>query len=215
MNRLDTELFCKMFLNAAELIIEKEPYLTEIDSVIGDGDHGIGMKRGWLAVKNLLVGKRYLYVDDLCYEVSIELLKTMGGASGVIFGTMFLGGAGSLPHKSQITARELCLYFTEGEKSIELRGKAKPGDKTMVDALYPACRAMARALVDSDDILLLFKQASEASKQGAKASEYMKSRMGRSKNFRDKTLGLPDPGAVSTSFLFQAFYETVRKNEEK
>lgn len=209
MERLQVKMFQRMFICGAELIIEKEPYLTEIDTVIGDGDHGIGMKRGCEAVRMLLKKEGYSYVDELCYGVSTELIKTMGGASGIIFGTMFFGGLSRLGHKEYVTARQLSEYFIEGERSIERRGKAKPGQKTMLDALYPACAAMEQAAVQSGDVVLLFREAFRAAERGAEESRNLKSRIGRSKNFKDKTLGLPDPGAVSTSLWFQAFYETI------
>lgn len=215
MERLYVEQFQKMFICGADLIIEKEPYLTEIDSVIGDGDHGIGMKRGCEALKKLLENKKYSYVDDLCYGVSTELIKTMGGASGIIFGTMFFGGLSRLSHREYAEARELSGYFMEGEQSIERRGKARPGQKTMLDALYPACIAMEHAADQSADVVFLFKAGYEAAAQGAEDSRMLKSRMGRSKNFKEKTLGLPDPGAVSASLWFQAFYETVVRWEKE
>lgn len=77
-------------MDGARLIIEKEPYLTEIDSVIGDGDHGEGMKRGCEALIKILETENYVYVDELCRAVSIELIKTMGGASGIILEQCFL-----------------------------------------------------------------------------------------------------------------------------
>lgn len=211
MDKLDVARFQEMFLHAAEHIIEQEPYLTEIDSLIGDGDHGTGMKRGCTAIQKLLSQKQYEYVDDLCYAVSVELIKTMGGASGVIFGSMFLGGLKHLPHERTASAMQLAHYFSEGEAAIERRGKAKPGDKTMLDALYPACQAMLASAEDAPDLETLFGQAYDASKKGAEHSKEFTSKIGRSKNFQDKTLGLPDPGAVSASFLFQAFYEIIRK----
>lgn len=211
MEILQVELFQKMFIRGCELIIEKEPYLTEIDSVIGDGDHGTGMKRGCEAVRKLLMKNRYCYVDELCYDVSTELIKTMGGASGIIFGTMFFGGIPRLGHKDYAAAGQLSQYFMEGEQAIERRGKAKPGQKTMLDALYPACIAMTQAVQQSGDVIYFFEKACEAAVRGAQDSKNLKSRIGRSRNFKDKTLGLPDPGAVSASLWFQAFYETVRE----
>ncbi|MFV0361548.1 MAG: dihydroxyacetone kinase subunit DhaL [Suipraeoptans sp.] len=213
MNYLYVELNQKMFINAAIYIIEQEAYLTEIDSVIGDGDHGIGMKRGWMAVHKLLLSKEYEYTDDLCYDVGLELLKTMGGASGVIFGTMFVGGIKKLPHENRVNTNMLYEYFCEGEKAIEHRGKAKVGYKTMLDALWPACKAMEEAIDESDDILNFFQKAYFAAKKGADESKKNVSRTGRSKNFRDKTIGLSDPGAISTSFIFKSFYETIKNNK--
>ena len=138
MDRLKADVFQQMFLRSARLIIEKEPYLTEIDSVIGDGDHGEGMKRGCEALIKLLEANQYDYVDDLCYAVSIELIRTMGGASGIIFGTMFFGGIDCLGHQKDVTASQLADYFCDGEQEIERRGKSKPGQKTMLDALMSA-----------------------------------------------------------------------------
>ena len=145
MEKIKTDVLKQMFLDGARLIIEKEPYLTEIDSVIGDGDHGEGMKRGCEALIKILETENYVYVDELCRAVSIELIKTMGGASGIIFGTMFLGGISSLGHQEYATAPQIADYFWNGEQAIERRGKARPGQKTMLDALYPACVEMKKA----------------------------------------------------------------------
>lgn len=209
MDRLYVDQVKKMFLAATELILEKEPYLTEIDSMIGDGDHGEGMARGCRAVKKRLETDSYDFVDDLCYAVSTELIKTMGGASGVLFGTMFLGGISLLEHREYTTAKELAEYFQAGECSVERRGKASPGQKTMLDALYPACVAMKETAAKTTRIEDLFRNGFQAAVKGAEESKNMRSRTGRSKNFKDKTLGIPDPGAVSVSFWFQGFDKAI------
>jgi len=205
MDRLKADVFQQMFLRSARLIIEKEPYLTEIDSVIGDGDHGEGMKRGCEALVKLLEANQYDYVDDLCYAVSIELIRTMGGASGIIFGTMFFGGIDCLGHQKDATASQLADYFYDGEQEIERRGKSKPGQKTMLDALYPACMEMKKAASETENIKEVLARGYKAAIQGVEDSKNLCSRIGRSKNFKEKTLGLPDPGAVSVSFWFEGF----------
>lgn len=211
MKELSAEMFQRMLSSAVRCIIQNEPYLTEIDSVIGDGDHGTGMKRGCEAVLYLLSNKQYKYIDDLCYEVSIEFIRSMGGASGVIFGTMFLGGISCLPHEDRAVSGQISSYFMSGEQAIERRGKGKPGQKTMLDALYPACVAMKKAAENSEDIVLLFQEAYKGALQGVEKSKILKSQKGRSKNFGERTIGLPDPGAVSTSLFFKAFYETIKE----
>lgn len=199
-----------MYSAAAAVIMKSEPILTKIDRVIGDGDHGVGMHRGFQAVYNNLAVHEYRYVDDLCYHVSIELIRTMGGASGVIFGTMFMGGLSSLSHETEVSAEALSDYFMKGEAAIEKRGKGHPGQKTMLDALYPACFLMKQYTEEGGrDIEILFEKGAEGANKGAEESKNFLSRRGRSKNFREKTIGLPDPGAVSTSIIFQAFYDTI------
>lgn len=211
MDRLKADVFQQMFLRSARLIIEKEPYLTEIDSVIGDGDHGEGMKRGCEALVKLLEANQYDYVDDLCYAVSIELIRTMGGASGIIFGTMFFGGIDCLGHQKDATASQLADYFYDGEQEIERRGKSKPGQKTMLDALYPACMEMKKAASETENIKEVLARGYKAAIQGVEDSKNLCSRIGRSKNFKEKTLGLPDPGAVSVSFWFEGFQSIINE----
>lgn len=211
MDRLKADVFQQMFLRSARLIIEKEPYLTEIDSVIGDGDHGEGMKRGCEALVKLLEANQYDYVDDLCYAVSIELIRTMGGASGIIFGTMFFGGIDCLGHQKDATASQLADYFYDGEQEIERRGKSKPGQKTMLDALYPACMEMKKTASETENIKEVLARGYKAAIQGVEDSKNLCSRIGRSKNFKEKTLGLPDPGAVSVSFWFEGFQSIINE----
>lgn len=210
MRTIDVSLMQQCFLAAAQYIIDKEPYLTEIDSVIGDGDHGTGMKRGFSAVKKLLTSVEYKSMTQLAKAVSIELIRSMGGASGVIFGTMFFGGISNLPDAESADISQIAAYFKEGEKAIEKRGKSSPGQKTMLDALYPAVCAMDA--YEGDDVTEFFRQAWSAAAGGAEESRNLISRKGRSSNFGDECIGLPDPGAMSTSFIFEAMYNTV-KNE--
>lgn len=209
MRTVDVSVMQEMFISAAEHIIEKEPYLTEIDSVIGDGDHGTGMKRGFSAVKRMLEERTYSSVKELAQAVSIELIRSMGGASGVIFGTMFFGGISMLPEGQAADICEIASYFNEGEKAIEKRGKSAPGQKTMLDALYPAVCAMKA--YEGDDAAEFFEVAWQAAVKGAEESRNLVSRRGRSSNFGDECIGLPDPGAVSVSCIFEAFYNTVKQ----
>lgn len=207
MCRIKVETLQEMFAAAARMIIEKEPYLTEIDSMIGDGDHGIGMKRGFSAAAGLLAGNTFSCVDELCRAVSMELIRSMGGASGVIFGTMFFGGISRLPHEGTVSAEALADYFYEGEQAIERRGKSKPGQKTMLDALYPAVCAMKENA--QAGIPEMFLAAYQAAQKGVEESKAILPKVGRSKNFREEAVGLPDPGAVSVSYLFRAFSEVL------
>lgn len=214
MKNLDVELLKSMFIKASETVVEQEPYLTRIDTLIGDGDHGIGMKRGFQALGQMLKQNSIQEVDTLCNESGLELVKTMGGASGVIFGTMFIGGVHKLPHASSCSLPEFAAYLKEGEAAIRRRGKAKAGQKTMLDALIPAAGALLQEAEKGGEIESGFRGAYQKALEGVELSKTMLSRVGRSKNFRNGTIGYPDPGAVSTSLIFKAFYETVKEQTQ-
>lgn len=213
MDRIDICLMKEMLLHAADTIIENEPYLTEIDTVIGDGDHGHGMKRGFSVLKKYLKETETSQIDSLCRETGLELLKSMGGASGVIFGTMFIGGAGCLPHGTEASLDQIAEYFVQGEQAIERRGRTKPGQKTMLDALMPAVSALKISAGNAEDMGTAFRKAAQAAWEGAQQSRILKGSVGRSKNFKEAAIGLPDPGAVSVSLIFKAFSETMEKEE--
>lgn len=215
MEYLSAKTMKLMIENAATAIIGSEPYLTDIDKKIGDGDHGIAMQRGFAAVKQMLLLAESRYMDDLLYQTGVELIKTMGGASGVIFGTMFIGGIQQIPHSESASAVQLSRYFKCGEIEIERRGRSGPGQKTMLDALCPACEAMQKYIQSNCDVLGLFAEAASAAKCGVDTSRYLKPLKGRSRNFDVCAMGIPDPGAVSTSIIFTSFYHSLLGNQEE
>src|SRR5512136_1218896 len=132
-----------MFLHVAVRMQESEDLLTQADKAIGDGDHGIGMARGFAAVHAKLEASPPATVADLLKTTGMALLTSIGGASGVIFGTLFRGGARNLTGVTIFNAETLSLMLADGLAAGQERGKANPGDKTMVDALAPAAAKAA------------------------------------------------------------------------
>ena len=135
----------QMLLFVADRMIRDKPYLTEVDSKIGDGDHGIGMEIGFQKVKSVLSLKPYDNAAKLFQDAGLAMLNSMGGASGVIFGTLFLGGVKGLAETGELTPADVSGFFMRSLGAIKARGGAAVGDKTMVDALEPACLAMEEA----------------------------------------------------------------------
>ncbi len=190
------------------IIIENEPKLTEIDTIIGDGDHGIGMKRGFTAVREMLEKNTDLKPYGLLHATGIELVRTMGGASGVLFGSLFTGGSKTIPKDADhLSLEEMASFFQSGTDTIMQRGKAILGDKTMLDALVPAAKEFSISVAQGKGKKECFENAWKASVKGVEDTVNMKSKKGRSKNFQDLTIGYPDPGAVSISLIFQGFME--------
>lgn len=191
---------CRM----SDAIIEKEPYLTELDKIIGDGDHGTNMKLGFTNVKNTMLTHTYDNISQVFYEAGIALIRTMGGASGVIFGTLFIGGMRDMRKTDMLDAGFLAEYMEYSLQSIQRRGKAQFGQKTMLDALGPAVAALKQ---HKDEALgKALKAASDAACKGAEDTKHMIPGAGRSRQYAEMALGHADSGAVSTAILFQAFY---------
>jgi dihydroxyacetone kinase-like protein len=142
MNKLDVNQTKAMFIYIAEKIVESKPFLTEVDSKIGDGDHGIGMAGGLEKAKAKLLSKEFTTINEIFNTTGMTMLNSMGGASGVIFGTMFYAGVKGMQPLEYLEVETLASIFESSLKSIQERGKAAVGDKTMVDALHPAVQSL-------------------------------------------------------------------------
>ena len=196
----------------SELIVAAEPRLTEIDTVIGDGDHGTGMKRGFSAVYGLLRENTFSTVPELFYAVGMELLKKMGGASGVLFGSFFISGSKvRFLNDEEISLSEMALMLQSGANSIMKRGKAQLGDKTLLDALIPAANAFKDSATQGCSKKECFEKAYDASIKGAQDTIAMKPKKGRAKNFQSDAIGCPDPGAISVTYIFTGFKNIMSK----
>lgn len=199
-----------MMIAAAEQIIASEPILTDADCALGDGDHGVGMERGMTAAKEALAGKEFPSVGKVFAAVGMAMMSTMGGASGAIFGTMFRSGGKALGEGAELTSAGLATFLREATDQVMARGGAKPGDKTMVDALAPAAEKAASCVdLPVDEALAAVAEAAAA---GRDASEGMIATMGRAKTLGEKSLGKPDAGACSVAILFAAMRDFAARS---
>ncbi len=204
MDRLNINQVKEMILFMAQEIIDNKPYLTEVDLKIGDGDHGIGMETGFLSVKNVIEQKEYASVNDLFRDIGMAMLNSMGGASGVIFSTIFLGGRKDTGEENELTADEFAKMMEKSLKKIKLRGKAEIGDKTMVDAFEPAICAMSEYAVSKKDFAGMLSAGESAAEQGMLATKNYIARFGRAKSLMERSMGYQDAGATSVYLMFRA-----------
>ena len=197
-----------MLLYIADKIIAKKPYLTEIDSAIGDGDHGIGMAGGMQKAKRkLLKLEEQENVYHIFEEAGQAMLMSMGGASGVIFGSLYLAGAKGMESKKVLTAFDLAEMEEKSLAAIQERGGAQVGDKTMVDALAPAVEALKK---NADlGLLEMLKQAEEAARIGMEDTKKYVAKFGRAKSLLERAVGHQDAGATSVYLIFQGMREFV------
>ena len=197
----------RMFLHVSRGMLISKDLLTRADQVIGDGDHGVGMARGFGAVQLLLESHLYTTVGELLRGIGTSLITSVGGASGAVFGTLFTGGAKQLEGVDTFDSKALALLLLDGLRAVRDRGKARVGDKTMVDALEPAA-LIAQGMTGlplGDSIIA----AVEAAKQGMERTREMVARVGKAKTLGDRSLGHPDPGAVSMYLVLKFMMEYV------
>lgn len=208
LGELNVEDARNMLLYIADKIIANKPYLTEIDSAIGDGDHGIGMAGGMQKAKRkLLKLEDQENVYRIFEEAGQAMLMSMGGASGVIFGSLYLAGAKGMESKNVLTAFDLAEMEEKSLAAIQERGGAKVGDKTMVDALAPAVEALKKN-VDLG-LLEMLKQAEEAARIGMEDTKKYVAKFGRAKSLLERAIGHQDAGATSVYLIFQGMREFV------
>lgn len=210
MQTITTQTLQSALICASKQIIDAEPYLTEIDTIIGDGDHGTGMKYGFTALGKTLQESSYATPYDLLHDSGLCLVRNMGGASGVLFGTLLIGGLDFIKEKNELNGTELVTFFSHSVASVQKRGRTNLGDKTMVDALVPAVQAMQQELKISDKIEDILLAGYQGALEGVEKSKQMLPRAGRSKNFRERAVGYPDPGAVSVSIIFKGLCDGLR-----
>lgn len=183
---------------------ENKQYLTDLDSPIGDADHGINMNRGFTAVQKALQDSPPADIVSALKSVAMTLIKTVGGASGPLYGTFFLRASTACAGKSELEATDVVALFDNGVQGILQRGKAQLEDKTMVDAWLPALDAMNLALGEGAALKDVLNQGAAAAEQGMKDTIPLVARKGRASYLGARSAGHQDPGATSSYLMLQA-----------
>lgn len=196
-----------MFLHVARRMEEHADELNEADRAVGDGDHGLGMARGFGAVRRELERDEVDTVDELLQTIGRTLLSTTGGASGILFATFFTEGARRLSARDGFDGAALARLLADGCAAVRERGQARPGDKTMVDALAPAARKAVE--LQGAPLAVALPAVVAAAQEGVEQTRAMVARVGKASALGDRSLGYPDPGAVATSLILQSMSEYV------
>ncbi|BAZ49642.1 dihydroxyacetone kinase subunit L [Nostoc sp. NIES-4103] len=195
---------------ATEIEQNKE-YLTELDAAIGDADHGINMDRGFKKVISQLTTVADQDIGGILKTVSMTLISSVGGASGPLYGTLFLRASTVATGKHELKAQELGELLQAGLDGVLQRGKAQLKDKTMVDVLSPAVVAFGQALAENMDTLAAMQQAVAAAKKGLQDTIPMLAKKGRASYLGERSVGHQDPGATSSYLMLKSLLETLEK----
>jgi phosphoenolpyruvate---glycerone phosphotransferase subunit DhaL len=192
----------------ADVVAENKAYLTELDSAIGDADHGINMNRGMQAALAKLDGVPDGDVGGLLKAVGMTLVSTVGGAGGPLYGTLFLQMGTASAGKAELTPPDWAEALRKGIDGVVTRGKAEPGDKTMIDALAPARDALEAALAEGVAFDEALKRSAAAAEDGMKDTIPLVARKGRASYLGERSAGHQDPGATSSYLLLRTAAET-------
>lgn len=192
-----------------QALAENKSYLTELDSAIGDADHGVNMDRGFAAVQDKLAGVADKDIGAIFKAVGMTLVSTVGGASGPLYGTWFLRAGLAVQEKTELNADDLLAAFQAGLGGILQRGKATTGEKTMVDAMTPACAAMQASLAEGVTLADALQAAAAAAEQGMLDTIPMLATKGRASYLGERSIGHQDPGATSSTLLFRCAAATL------
>lgn len=190
-------------------VTEQKDWLTELDSAIGDADHGANMARGMKAVTERLATGAPETIDELLKTVGMTLVSSVGGASGPLYGTFFLRAGMNAGAVTELDGEAFAAALRAGLDGVIARGKAELGDKTMLDAMIPAVDAFDAALAAGDGSTEAARAAEEAASAGRDATEPLVARKGRASYLGDRSAGHLDPGAASTAILFETLADAL------
>lgn len=192
----------------ASTIAENRDYLTQLDSAIGDADHGTNMNRGMSAAVEKLDGASGDDVGGVLKTVGLTLVSKVGGAGGPLYGTLFMQMGAATTGKAELSVGDWANAVETGLKGVQARGKAEPGDKTMIDALAPAAESLAKSAADNASLSEALSAATRAAEEGMKATIPLVARKGRASYLGERSAGHQDPGATSSFLLMKTAAET-------
>ncbi len=184
---------------------EHRQELVRLDTAIGDGDHGTNMDRGMRKALEQLDAKEQPDAGAVLKTVAMALISSVGGAAGPLYGTLFLQMGNALAGEQEVDLEVYAAAWRKGVQGVQARGKAEPGDKTMVDALLPAVAALEQA----SDLDAGLRNAASAAEQGMRDTIPLVARKGRASYLGERSQDHQDPGATSSYYLFQTAAEAL------
>lgn len=193
----------------AAVLEENKGYLIQLDSAIGDADHGTNMSRGFKKVMEKLPSVADKDIGNILKTVGMTLISSVGGASGPLYGTFFMRAGMTTAARKELSNDDLFELLQSGVEGIVQRGRAQPGDKTMIDAWSPALEALKTAIANDSDTVTALSEAVAAAEQGMKDTIPLQARKGRASYLGERSIGHQDPGATSSYLMLKALLDTI------
>jgi dihydroxyacetone kinase-like protein len=204
-------LSCALAIHAA--IVAHEADIESLDRAIGDGDHYINMKRGSEVIAGMVNELQPLPPDEALQKIGSKLLSTIGGASGVLFGSFFMEMAKVVKHNGANNSLEIAAAFAAGVQSIVMRGKATVGEKTMLDVLIPVSTTFTLSAAAGKTIAEICHALKQAADEGVESTRNMIATKGRAAGLGERAVGHLDPGAKSCQVMIHAVCDLILKDK--
>jgi len=206
---ISTTQMHKALEKMCETIETEKDYLSELDGAIGDGDHGVNMAKCFREVKKKLAESTAADMNTLFNDVGMVVLNSVGGAMGALYGTFFLKMAQESTGKAELGLSDLVPMFQAAEQGILDIGKASLGDKTLIDTLSPAVRALEQSAKEGLALPAALANFEQAAQQGMASTIDMLAKMGRASRLGERTIGHQDAGATSCYFILRSLASAV------
>ena len=200
---IDNKKFVAIVQATAKRIEDEKDFLTELDNAIGDGDHGINLARGFAAVEKKLPELAEKDLGAILKGIGMALVSNVGGASGPLYGTAYMKAGAALKGKTEMTPEDFAAAFDAAIGGVQMRGKAHEGEKTMLDAQMPACKAYKEALAAGKDMKAAVHEAVEAARKGVEYTKTILATKGRASYLGERSIGHQDPGATSSLMILE------------
>lgn len=200
---LDTAKVAEIVRAIAVRMEAEKDFLTQLDNEIGDGDHGINLARGFKCVLEKLPDFEGGDIGSMLKGIGMQLVSNVGGASGPLYGTAFMKAGNSLKGKREVTANEFAAAMDAAIGGIKMRGKSTEGEKTMLDALCPAYKALTESIDGGAELKEAVAKAIEAAAKGVEYTKTIIATKGRASYLGERSIGHQDPGATSSLYMLQ------------
>jgi len=201
------EMSIQWLQKTTELIKENKDYLTELDAAIGDADHGLNMDRGFSKVMEKIFSTKTNDCSDVFKTTAMTLISSVGGASGPLYGSFFLKASMSCKGKNELNAIDFVSMLEAGVQGVVDRGRAKVGEKTMIDVWVPVIIALKKE--NGDDLVQLAHKAVEVAEIAQESTRDLLAKKGRASYLGERSIGHLDPGAVSSTLILKALDSIV------
>lgn len=206
---IDNNKLIKIITKIGEKITQEKEFLTELDNIIGDGDHGINMARGFSEVEKKLPELNDKDIGTILKTIGMTLVSTVGGASGPLYGTAFMKSGNYMMNKTNLDLNDFIEILKISIEGIKMRGKSTAGEKTMLDSMIPALEAIERESKNNKNIKDIFDLGIKAAENGIEYTKTIKATKGRASYLGERSIGHQDPGATSFTLMLKVIAENI------